>query len=68
MARVVIGASIYVHGEPRGVGDVVEVDAATAKYLIDTGKATEAPAAPVVIEEVKPAPKRTATTTATKED
>lgn len=58
MARVVIGAAIYVYGESRAIGDVVDVDSTTAKYLIDTGKATEAPAAPVVIEE-KPVMRRT---------
>jgi hypothetical protein len=51
MAQVTMGAAVYVHGEPRKIGDVVDVDATTARYLIDTGKATMAPPAPVVIEE-----------------
>lgn len=58
MARVVMGAAVYVHGEPRSIGDVVDVDSATARYLIETGKATKAPPAPVVLEE-KPVVRRT---------
>jgi len=51
MPQVTMGAAVYVHGEPRQIGDVVDVDSATARYLIDTGKAIAAPLAPVVNEE-----------------
>ncbi len=65
MARVVMGAAVYVHGEPRQAGDVLDIDSGTARYLIETGKAIAAPPAPAVIEEKPvpmPAPRRAAAT------
>ena len=70
MSKVEIGAAIFVHGEPRAVGDIVDVDAGTAKYLIDTGKAVavadEEP--PACKPASKPASRRAQSAPATTEE
>lgn len=58
MAKVEIGAAIFVYGEPHAIGDILDVDSGTAKYLIDSGKATAVVEAKPEPEQPKPQPKR----------
>lgn len=40
MAKIELGAAVFVHGEPHAIGDILDLDSGTAEYLIRTGKAT----------------------------
>lgn len=58
MAKVEIGAAIFVFGEPHAIGDILDVDSGTAKYLIGTGKATAVVEAEPEQPKPQPTPKR----------